>query len=385
MEKKKKRKRSKKKKKTKAVQTNPPTVPISKFFTNGIYPEGELSDYVYGEENLKRSTDEEKRHLDRLEFDHYNDLRHAAEVHRTVRKYAREMIKPGMRMYDIAENIDNATRALTGNQAPFDAGVAFPTGLSINDCAAHYSPNKGDKKVLSESDVLKVDIGVHVNGWIIDSAMTLAWEDRYDPLLNAVKAATNTGIKEAGIDVRLCDIGEAIQETMESYEVELDGKTYPVKCIQNLNGHNIGRRLVHSGKSVPIVKNDDTTKMEEGETFAIETFGSTGKGYVDEDGECSHYSRITEAGPNPPLRLNSAKNLLNVIDKTFGTLPFSRRQLDYQGEDKYLLALNTLVREGIVQDYPPLWDKPGSYTAQFEHTIVLRPTCKEVLSRGDDY
>jgi len=124
--------------------------------------------------------------------------------------------------------------------------------------------------------------------------------------------------------------------------------------------------------------------MEEGETFAIETFGSTGKGYVHDDGECSHYARRADTG-HIPLRLNSAKNLLNTIDKNFGTLPFCRRYLDRLGEDKYLLALNNLVKSGLVQDYPPLVDIRGSYTAQFEHTILLRPTVKEVVSRGDDY
>ncbi len=92
--------------------------------------------------------------------------------------------------------------------------------------------------------------------------------------------------QEAGIDVRVCDVGAAIQEAMESYEVEIGGQTLPVKSIRNLNGHNIGQYLIHggkSGKSVPIVKGGDHTKMEEGETFAIETFGSTGKGYVRDD------------------------------------------------------------------------------------------------------
>lgn len=366
------------------MQTDPPTVEISKFFTDNIYPEGELCDYTYGEENLLRSTNEEKRYLERASFEHYNDLRKAAEVHRTVRKYAQNMIKPGMLMWDIAENIENATRALTGGLQPHEAGVGFPTGLSINDTAAHYTPNKGDKTVLGQGDVLKVDIGVHVNGHIVDSAFTMAFEEKYNPLLEAVKAATNTGIRESGIDVRLCDIGAAIQETMESHEIELDGKTYPIKCIRNLNGHSIDRYLIHAGKTVPIVKNDDQTKMEEGETFAIETFGSTGNGYVHDEGECSHYARNMETG-NVPLRLNSAKSLLATIDKTFGSLPFSRRQLDHIGQDKYLLALNNLVRSDVVQDYPPLVDKPGCYTAQFEHTILLRPTCKEVVSRGDDY
>jgi methionine aminopeptidase len=90
-------------------------------------------------------------------------------------------------------------------------------------------------------------------------------------------------VQEAGIDVRMSDIGAAIQETMESYEVEINGTTYPVKAIRNLNGHNIDQHVIHGGKSVPIVKGGDQTKMEEGEVFAIETFGSTGKGYVRDD------------------------------------------------------------------------------------------------------
>lgn len=101
---------------------------------------------------------------------------------------------------------------------------------------------------------------------------------RYDPLVNAVKEATNTGIRECGIDVRLCDIGAAVQEVMESFEVELDGKVLPVKAVRNLNGHSIAPYQIHGSKSVPIVKGGEATKMEEGEFYAIETFGSTGKG-----------------------------------------------------------------------------------------------------------
>ena len=89
--------------------------------------------------------------------------------------------------------------------------------------------------------------------------------------------------QEAGIDVRVGEIGGAIQEAMESYEVEIGGQTFPVKCIRNLNGHDIVQYSIHGGKSVPIVKSNDQTKMEEGEVFAIETFGSSGKGYVRDD------------------------------------------------------------------------------------------------------
>ncbi|KAJ1946299.1 Methionine aminopeptidase 2 [Linderina macrospora] len=381
--KKKKKKSGNKHKKKKgpgaAGQTTPPTIPVSKLFLNK-YPEGHIHEYI--DDNSYRTTSEEMRAKDRLCEQQVNDLRRAAEVHREVRSYARSQIKPGMDLADIAEMIENGTRTLVEENG-FQSGIGFPTGLSINHCAAHYTPNTGDHVIIQNDDVLKVDFGVHVNGHIIDSAFTMTWNDRYDPLLQAVREATNTGIREAGIDVRLGDIGAAIQEVMESYEITLDGKTLPIKCVRNLCGHNIGPYTIHSGKSVPIVANGDQTKMEEGELFAIETFGTTGTGLVHEEGVCSHYAKSGDETVQP--RIASAKKLLGTINKNFGTLPFCRRYLDRIGESHYYMGLKHLVDNGIVTAYPPLCDSPGSYTAQFEHTFILRPTCKEVLSRGEDY
>lgn len=385
--KKKKKKKPKKKKTSTPSQSDPPRVPLDQLFPQGNFPVGEECDYV--DENLKRKTDEEKRHLDRMNNDFLADYRKAAEIHRQVRKWAKKEIKPGMTLTQIAEGIEDSVRALTGHDGLTEGdsllgGMGFPCGLSLNNCAAHYTPNAGNKMVLNYEDVMKVDFGVHVSGRILDSAFTVSFDPVYDPLLQAVKDATNTGIKAAGIDVRMCDIGEQIQEVMESYEVEIAGQTHQVKSIRNLNGHNINQFQIHGGKSVPIVKSTDVTKMEEGETFAIETFGSTGKGYVHDDMEVSHYAKNVDA-PNVALRLSSAKALLKVINKNFGTLPFCRRYLDRLGQEKYLLGLNNLVQSGIVEAYPPLVDVKGSYTAQYEHTILLRPTCKEIVSRGDDY
>ncbi|KAF2840767.1 methionine aminopeptidase 2-like protein [Patellaria atrata CBS 101060] len=342
-EKKKKKRKPRKKKKagaTPTAQTNPPTVPVSKLFPNKSYPEGQICEYQ--NENSYRTTSEEKRHLDRINQDFLDEYREGAEVHRQVRKWAREFIKPGKALIDISEGIEASVRNLTGHQGLEEgdslmAGMGFPVGLSLNHCAAHYNPNAGNKIVVQQQDVLKVDIGVHVNGRIVDSAFTLAFEPQYENLLAAVKDATNTGVREAGIDVRMSDIGAAIQETMESYEVEIGGKTYQVKPIRNLNGHNIGPYHIHHGKSVPIVKGGDQTKMEEGEVFAIETFGSTGKGYVRDDMETSHYAKVADA-PHVALRVSSAKALLNSITKNFGTLPFCRRFLDRLGHEKYLLG-----------------------------------------------
>ncbi len=283
-------------------------------------------------------------------------------------------------MSEICEIIENGTRNIVGDSQR--GGIAFPTGCSLNHVAAHYTPNKGDDTVLTYDDVCKLDFGVHINGRIIDSAWTLAFNKKFDPLLYAVKEATNMGIKTAGIDVRLCDVGEAIEEVMESHEIELDGTVYPVKCIRNLNGHSIGDYIIHAGKTVPIVKGGPETKMEEGEVYAIETFGSTGKGHVIEQGDCSHFMR-----PNTdfvPLRLPRSKTLLNTITKEFGTLAFCKRYLDKLGEERYEGALRNLVDVGALNEYPPLVDKVGCYTAQYEHTLYLGER-KEVLSRNDDY
>uniref|UniRef100_A0A2M4A6M8 Methionine aminopeptidase 2 n=1 Tax=Anopheles triannulatus TaxID=58253 RepID=A0A2M4A6M8_9DIPT len=365
------------------VKLTAPSVPISEQFPDGKYPEGQIMQYPDSTTAKDRFTSEEKRALDRMQLDIYNELRQAAEAHRQTRQYMQKWIKPGMTMIEICEELEGTARRLIGEKG-LEAGLAFPTGCSRNHCAAHYTPNAGDPTVLLYDDVTKIDFGTHIKGRIIDCAFTLSFNPKYDKLLEAVREATETGIREAGIDVRLCDIGAAIQEVMESYEVELDGKTYQVKSIRNLNGHSISPYRIHAGKTVPIVKGGETTRMEENEFYAIETFGSTGRGLVHDDMDCSHYMKNFDA-PMVPLRLQSSKQLLGTICRNFGTLAFCKRWLDRAGATKYQMALKDLCDKGIVEAYPPLCDVKGSFTAQYEHTIMLRPTCKEVVSRGDDY
>ena len=200
---KKKRKRKPKKKKGGAkVQSSPPRVPLANLFPNGQYPEGEIVEYK--DENAYRTTNEEKRYLDRMNNDVTENYRKGAEIHRQVRQYAQKNIKPGQTLTEIAEGIEDGVRALTGHQGleegdSLRGGMGFPTGLSINHCAAHYTPNAGNKMVLQDSDVMKVDIGVHVEGRIVDSAFTLAFDPIYDNLLAAVKDATNTGVRVCAI------------------------------------------------------------------------------------------------------------------------------------------------------------------------------------------
>ena len=200
--------------------------------------------------NTYRTTSEEKRAAERLSTDMYKDLRRAAEVHRQVRRDAHAFMRPGLTMVEICERIEQNVRTLIEANG-LEAGHAFPTGCSLNHVAAHYTPNPGDKTVLQYGDVCKIDFGTQINGaaaalrgwptlgpagaltwaadhgagdgtcpWpmgrptgrIIDCAFTVSFDPQFDNLKEAVRAATNTGIREAGIDARLCDIGAAIQE-----------------------------------------------------------------------------------------------------------------------------------------------------------------------------
>lgn len=182
-------------------------VAIDQSYPDGIFPEGEWMEYPL-DSNKHRITSEELRYLDRQQNNKWEDFRKGAEIHRRVRAKARSSIRPGMSMTEIADLIENSVRAYANADHTKEAGIGFPTGLSLNHVAAHYTPNTGDKVVLGKDDIMKVDIGVHVNGRICDSAFTMTFNEdgKYDAIMQAVKEATNTGVKEAGIDVRMNDI-----------------------------------------------------------------------------------------------------------------------------------------------------------------------------------
>jgi methionyl aminopeptidase len=395
---KKKRKRNKKKSKqvSDVKQSTPPRVSLADIFREQIYPEGEIVEYAVKDDNLERTTAEEVRHLSavtEMDDEFLRDYRQAAEIHRQVRQYAQTIAKPGISMTELAREIDDGVRALTGHQGlekgdGLKAGLAFPTGLCLNNIGAHWTPNAGAKEVILQyDDVLKIDFGVHVNGRIVDSAFTVAANPVYDPLLEAVRAATNTGLKarspipqsltiltssqEAGPDARISHISSTIQEVMESYEVTLNRKIIPVKAVRNITGHNILRYKIHGDKQVPFVASKTSQRMEEGDIFAIETFGTTGKGILRDDVGVYGYGRNKNAS-TAGLHHASAKSLLKTIDENFGTLVFAKRYLErLPGVKNYHLGMRSLVQAGIMESYAPLVDVAGSYIAQFEHVSLL--------------
>jgi len=364
-------------------QNYPPTKIIDNIYNNIHVKHGEIIyNKDYGPDNL-------------INYNNIIDFRKAAEVHRQVRAYIQKYLKPGKKIYDICEQIENSSRIIIKEDG-YLRGVGFPTGISINNCAAHDTAVYDDTRIIDKNDVIKIDFGTQINGCIIDSAFTITFNHRYNSLLEAVKESTYTGIKNAGVDVRLADIGASIQEVMESYEIELDGYIYPIHVIKNLCGHNIDKYKIHADKLVPLYDNGDNTKMEDGEIYAIETFGSTGKGYVYPKETCTHYM-LNKNSTVPRFRFKKTKQIYNHILQTYNTLPFCDRWFNRPDGGSYTLhrnngkisaynvGLNELCEKGVVSKYPPLYDIEGSYIAQYEHTIQITEKYCEVISKGIDY
>jgi methionyl aminopeptidase len=158
-----------------------------------------------------------------------------------------------------------------------------------------------------------------------------------------------------------------MQEVMESYEIVLNNKTIPVKAVRNITGHNILRYKIHGDKQVPFVKTRTAQRMEEGDVFAIETFGTTGHGVLRDAAGVYGYGRNEHVGSGG-LRSPSAKALLRTIEENFGTLVFAKRYVErLPGVKNLELGMRELVRYRVVETYAPLVDTKGSYIAQFEH------------------
>ena len=315
------------------------------------------------------------------------DMRKSAECHRQVRRYIQPLLKPGVTYKEICDKLEAKTVELFGGNN-LKKGVGFYTSWSVNNVAAHDSAIPNDKRVLHYDDVLKLDFGTHVNGYITDCAFTVAFNPKYKPLIDSTKEATWAAIKMAGPDVRINDISKKIKEVIESYEMELNGKMIPIKSIRNLGGHNIKQYQIHGGDIILCSPSHHVgdMKMSSDTCYAIETFASTGNGFVtnDNDAHCSHYMKKMNA-PATSLKLKVSKKLLAHINKNRGTLPFCTRFLEDTFNGNYKVALNELTKKGMLNTYPPLVDIEGSYSSQLEHTIYLHEKGKEILSFGEDY
>ncbi len=285
----------------------------------------------------------------------------AGKIASRVLKNAYKLVKSGKRVLDICEKLENLIVEEGGKPA-------FPCNISINHEAAHYTPLIGDEKVVPDDAVVKVDIGVHIDGYIADTAITIDLSGKYDDLLNSTEEALMRVYNSLQAGMKLRDIGKIIEETI---------KARGFKPVKNLSGHNLGYYMIHAGKSIPNYYDPFMPgKIEVGDVVAIEPFATNGAGYVME-GDVKPIVAIKKLRPRHIS--SEAKKVYEEAYKRFRTLPFTERWLKDVFPDINILrrALKELAHKNIIFEYPVLIEKRGGIVSQFEHTFIVLE--KEVI------
>lgn len=276
----------------------------------------------------------------------------AGKIASVVREKSRKWIAEGEALLDVAEKIESEIIALGGE-------LAFPVNISLNEIAAHYTPSDNDSKVFSKGDVVKVDIGVHIDGYIADTAATvyLGSDKKRIALVNASKDALENAIRAVKPGSRISEIAGIIEDTI---------RKSGFAPISNLTGHYLGRYQIHASPSIPNVRTNSNAVLCEGDVIAIEPFATDGSGEVKDTARAMIFSYIRDV----PARSDGARKIQQLAKKLNG-LPFSSRSIK---EPKGLLrdkGLYELLSLGGLHAYPPLKEVAGGCISQAEHTIIV--------------
>ena len=245
--------------------------------------------------------------------------------------------------------------------------------MAVNEVAAHFCPEESDTSVSQEGQLIKVDIGVHLDGWIADNAMTVivGKSTEYKDLIKASQNALKAAIKLVRPGVQLWELGEA-----QYSEAEAFGFT----TVKNLCGHTIERYKVHAGISIPTYNNKDKTELQEGWQVAIEPFITNGQGMIKEKPPATVFMVEQEKGVRSPY----ARKILDQVKPQKG-LPFTTRWLTRKlGKGGTALGMRELLQSGIVHSYPPLVEVAKGMVAQFEHAMIVKDKPLVVTRHEDD-
>lgn len=274
----------------------------------------------------------------------------AGKIAKQVKDWIKPQIKKGTPLLEIAEKIENKIIELKGKPA-------FPTNLSINEMTAHYTPSYNDEK--KAEGLLKVDLGARVDGWLSDTSFSLDLENSQEnkKLIEASEEALKNAIKKIEQDGTIGEIGQEIQETIESK------KLLPVL---NLGGHNMGEYELHAGINIPNATSEKREKLKKG-LYAIEPFATNGSGKVHEGKPSGIYILIETKN----IRNPEARKILEFIKEEYHTLPFCSRWLIKKFGTKTLFALRQLEENGNLHQFAQLVESPNSKVSQAEETIFI--------------
>ena len=281
-----------------------------------------------------------------------------------IRSESSKMIKEGTLVIDLVEYVESEI-------LKSGAQIAFPCNVSINEVAAHYTSPAGDKTTIHAGDMVKLDLGAMINGYIADTAITIIADGNIDEnytqdeinlheeIVEASAAGLEAAIATARAGIEVSKIGAAVREAIAEYKLN---------PIFNLTGHSLEQNNLHAGISIPNYDNNDHYVLEEGQAIAIEPFATNGEGIVND--APGHY--IFSYMANKPFRMRSTQRILKYIQHNNAYVPFSGRWItDEFGERKGSIALKQLSEAMAIYPYAPLREKQNCFVSQKEHTVII--------------
>jgi methionyl aminopeptidase len=287
-------------------------------------------------------------------------LHEAGIIASKVRDKVADQVKPGAKLFDLCILADSLIDEMGGKPA-------FPINIDINQVAAHYTSALGDQKVVPEGSLVKLDIGVHIDGYVADTATTVCLDPFLQNLVDAVEDGLNSAINTMKAGVRVSEVGSVIEKA-----IRLRG----VKPVRNLTGHKMSRYVLHSGKSIPNISGVGNHRLEVGEVYAVEPFSVplNADGVVHDGAPSNIYRFVKKRNIS-----SSAKEVLNFVQKEYKTLPFASRWFLSRfpdGRDSFIELLN----KKCLMSYPQLIERSRAIVAQAEHTVIVRRDGCEVTT-----
>lgn len=278
----------------------------------------------------------------------------AGEITAEVQELAGKKLKVGTSLFEFAEEIEKAINKKGGKPA-------FPINLSSNHVAAHYTPAFESKDAVEEGAVVKVDIGVHVDGFIADSARTMDFSGKHTAMVKAAEDALEAAVKTAKQDAKLGDIGACVQELL---------RKRGFNPIQNLSGHGVGEGDAHTEPTIPNIQNHDSNTLKDGMAVAIEPFATDGTGFVREGTQ----AEIFQVKEKRPVRGMEARKILAFVEEEYSSLPFAERWIQRElkmGDFARRVGMRELMQKGCITAFPLLKEEEGKTVTQAETTLVL--------------
>jgi len=281
------------------------------------------------------------------------DYINAGKVAAEVRENARKKNWVGKTVFEICEEIESEI-------IKRGAKCAFPVNTSLNEVAAHYTAEPDDQKTILETDLLKIDLGVQINGYIADTAVTVCYDPRYDSLVNAAEDALQNAMSMIKIGVKASDIGRTIEKTI---------RQLGFKPIANLSGHSLDQYTIHAGRSIPNIWSIGSFSLSGTVAYACEPFVTLEKGLgVIREGKIKN---IFALASRKKTKNSEADEMLDFIWENFNQLPFTLRWFMKKWEEKKARELlEFLIKKKVIKAYPVLLEARAQPVAQAEHTFI---------------